>query len=96
MHKVLLGITLLLFGILTGFALWHHGYTGVILYQMQTFAGQQVFTDLSIALALISIWLFQDAKKINRNPWGWIFLTFFLGSFGPLMYLITRPSQIKS
>jgi hypothetical protein len=89
-QKALLGLTLFLFGVLTAITLWHHGYTGVVMYQMQTFAGQQVFSDLSIALTLIMVWMFQDARNLKRNPWGWIALTVFLGSFGPLLYLITR------
>lgn len=93
MKKFVLGITLLLFGILTGMALWHHGYTGVLMYQMRSYAGQQVFTDLSIALALISIWMYKDARSLQRNPWGWLILTLFLGSFGPLFYLITSPRK---
>lgn len=95
MQKILvLGVSLF-FGVLTGMTLWQHGYTEVIRYQMQTLTGQQVFVDLSIALALLMVWIFQDAKKRNRSPWIWIVLTLLFGSVGPLGYLITRPSQFK-
>ena len=96
MQKLCLGLTLILFAVLTGITLWHDGYTGVLTYQMQTFAGQQVFADLSIALTLIMVWMFQDAKQARRNPWIWIVLTLFLGSFGPLLYLITGPSPLNA
>ncbi len=96
MQKVLLGLAILFFGILTGITVWHHGYTEVIAYQMRAIPGQQVFLDLSIALALIMVWMYQDAKNRNCNPWGWIVLTLLLGSFGPLFYLITRSSKLSS
>jgi len=95
MPKIVLGITLLLFGALSGLAVQQHGYSGVLMYQMQTFAGQQVFADLTIALTLIMIWIYRDAKALNRNPWPWIVVTLILGSFGPLGYLISRPAQQK-
>ena len=62
MQKLILGITLLFFGALTGVTILYHGYSGVLLYQMQTFAGQQVFMDLSIALGLIMVWMFKMLK----------------------------------
>lgn len=95
MQKSLLLLTLLVFGGLTGLALWEHGFVGVLKYQMQNSAGQQVFMDLSIALGLAMVWMYRDAKAHQRNPWPWIVLTLIWGSFGPLFYLITQPRKTQ-
>ena len=90
MQRTLLIVTLVLFGALTAAALWQHGYWGIIAPHFQTFGGGQVLTDLVIALTLVMVWMWQDAKAIGRNIWPWLVVTLFLGSFGPLLYLFTR------
>lgn len=90
MQRSLIVITLILFGALTGVALWQHGYWGIIAPHFQSFGAGQVFADLVIALTLAMVWMWQDAKASGRNPWPWIAATLALGSFGPLVYLLTR------
>jgi hypothetical protein len=34
------------------------------------------------------MWMWCDATAQGRNPWPW---TLALGSFGPLLHLLTRP-----
>jgi hypothetical protein len=92
MQRGLIGITLILFGALSAAALWYHGYWGIIAPHFQSFGAAQVFVDLVIALVLVMVWMWQDAKASDRNPWPWIVATLALGSFGPLIYLLTRPS----
>ncbi len=92
MQRTLLTITLILFGALTAAALWQHGYWGIIAPLWQSFGGGQVLADLAIALTLILVWMWQDAKATGRNVWPWIIVTLVLGSFGPLIYLLTRPA----
>lgn len=46
--------------------------------------------DLVIALGLVLVWLVQDARAQGRNPWPWVAITLATGSFGPLLYLLTR------
>lgn len=93
MHRILLTITLILFGALTIAALWQHGYWGIIAPHFQTFGGGQVFADLVIALTLAMVWMWHDAKATGRNVWPWIVATLALGSFGPLVYLLTRKTK---
>ena len=50
----------------------------------------QVLADLAIALVLVLVWLWRDAKATGRNPVPWVVLTLATGSFGPLIYLLTR------
>jgi hypothetical protein len=89
MRKAILITVVCAFAILTGLALWRHGYWGIIAPHFQSFGAGQVFADLVIALSLAMLWMVKDAKKTGRNPTGWILLTLTLGSFGPLIYLLT-------
>ncbi len=93
MHKLLLIAVLVPFAALTAVALWQHGYLGIFTLHMQSSAGLQVLADLAIALILVLVWMWQDAQRLGRNPWPWIVATFALGSFGPLVYLLTRKSE---
>jgi hypothetical protein len=90
MARVLLIVTLLAFGALSAVALAHHGYFGIFALHFQTWAGMQVLIDLVIALTLVMIWMWRDARDAGRNVWPWIVATLALGSFGPLLYLLTR------
>jgi len=90
MQRGLIILVLILFGSLTAIALWQYGYWGILAPHFQSFGAAQVFADLVIALTLVMVWMWQDAKAAGRNPWPWIIATLFLGSFGPLIYLLTR------
>jgi hypothetical protein len=92
MERSLIVVTLILFGALSAAALWQHGYFGIFALHFQTFGGMQVLTDLVIALTLVLVWMWRDAKATGRNIWPWIIATLALGSFGPLVYLLTRKS----
>ncbi len=90
MQRPLLILTLLLFGALSAVALWQHGYWGIIAPHFQSFGGGQVLADLVIALTLVMVWMWHDAKAAGRNPWPWIAATLVVGSLSPLLYLLTR------
>jgi len=90
MQRILLLITLILFGALTAAGLWQEGPAGIVAPHFQSLAGSQVFVDLVIALSLVIVWIWRDAKAQGRNPWPWIIATLAVGSFGPLVYLLTR------
>ena len=82
-----------MFGALTAAALWHHGYWGIIEPHFRSFGAGQVLADLAIALTLVMIWMWRDARRRNRNAWPWILATVLVGSFAPLVYLLTRPAD---
>lgn len=88
MQRAILAIVLVAFAVLTGLALWQHGYWGIFQRLLESSAGVQVLTDLAIALGLFLVWMFRDARASDRNPWPWIAITLALGSFGPLLYLL--------
>lgn len=90
MSRILLVVTLVLFGALTAVALWFHGFWGIVAPHFRSFGPAQVFADLVIALTLVMVWVWRDARATGRNPWPWIVATLLLGSFSPLVYLLTR------
>lgn len=95
MHRALIAVVLVLFGALTAMALYQHGYWGIIAPHFQSTGAGQVFADLVIALVLVLIWIWRDARTTGRNPWPWVVATLALGSFGPLVYLLTRQPSLE-
>jgi len=90
MQRLLLTTALALLGAVTAAALWQHGYLGILAPHFQSWGGAQVLLDLAIALSLVLTWLWKDARATGRNPWPWLAATLVAGSFGPLLYLLTR------
>ncbi len=90
MKKLLLIPVLVPFSLLSLAALWKHGYWGLFEPAFHSLAAAQVLVDLIIALGLFLVWMWRDAGQSGRNPWPWLVLTLAAGSFGPLLYLLTR------
>ena len=90
MARILLVVTLVLFGALTSVAVWHHGYRGIFETMFQSWAGVQVLVDLAITLVLVLVWMWRDAQVLKRSVWPYVLITLVAGSFGPLLYLLTR------
>jgi hypothetical protein len=90
MSRILIVITLILFGTLTILAVWHDGITGVFASIFSSFGSAQIYVDLVIALVLTMVWIWHDAKATGRNAWPWIVATILVGTFSPLLYLLTR------
>jgi len=93
MKKLVLVVVLAAFSALTVAAVVQHGYVGIFEYQFRSLAGLQVLADLGVALLLVLVWLWQDARANARNPYPWVVLTLAAGSFGPLLYLLTAPRE---
>lgn len=87
-RRTLAIIVLVPFTLLTAYAVQQVGYIGIFDYQRHSPAGWQVLVDLVIALVLVLSWLIPEARRAGRNPWPWVLVTLFLGSFGPLVYLV--------
>lgn len=90
MIRTLIVLVLVVFGGLTAVALQQHGLWGIIAPHFQSTGPGQVFADLVIALTLVMVWMVRDARRLGRNPWPWVAGTLLTGSFGPLLYLLTR------
>ena len=89
MQKPILIVVLLLFGAQGIYVMSQVGYWGIWVNNLNHPAGQQVFTDLFIALSLVMLWMWRDAQRTQRNVWPWLLVTLVAGSFGPLIYLLT-------
>ena len=96
MQRTLLTITLVLFGALSAAALWQHGYWGIVAPHFRSLGAGQVLADLVIALTLVMVWMWHDAKACGRSPWPWIVATLAFGSFSPLIYLLTRKTPPRA
>ena len=95
MSRILIVITLILFGALTALAVWQDGITGIFASIFSSFGSAQIYVDLVIALVLIMVWIWRDAKATGRNAWPWIVATLVVGAFSPLLYLLSRKSPEK-
>jgi hypothetical protein len=93
MPRHLLILLLIPFSVLSAIAMWQHGYWGILAPHFQTFGAGQVLADLVIALSLVMFWMWRDAQRTGRNVWPWIIFTLIAGSFGPLIYLLTRKNS---
>ncbi len=90
MTRPLLILVFIAFAALSAVAVWQHGIVGIFAWQLQNTAGLQVLVDLVIALGLFCVWMWRDATAHGRRPLPWVVLTLLVGSFGPLLYLLTR------
>lgn len=90
---IALGSLLVGFLALTVFAVQHHGYAGFFDLALANWATRLLFVDLVIALGLCAVWMVQDARSRGAAFAPYLLLTLFLGSTGPLLYLILRQPQ---
>ena len=81
------------FSAFSGYAVYQYGYIGLFEQGLANAATIQVFLDLTIALSLVMVWMWQDARKQDISPLPYILLTLTLGSIGPLLYLVRRFSK---
>ena len=91
-QKVLSWILFVPFLLVSITAVQQFGYMGIINHGLVNSAGWQILLDLVIACLLLLTWIIPDAKANNRNPWPFVAITVVLGSFGPLLYLMTKKS----
>jgi hypothetical protein len=73
--------------------------TGVLGFYQQLLdspAAWQTLVDVGIALSLVLVWMWQDARRSGRSFWPWVPVTLLLGSFGPLLYLLRRPAGARA
>ncbi|WP_067100675.1 DUF2834 domain-containing protein [Marinomonas atlantica] len=83
-------LLLVLLTLVTVYAVADVGFIGIFRFQLSSPAGWQVLFDLIVALVLLFMWLIPDAKAKGRNPWIWVAVTCVVGSFGPLLYVVTE------
>ena len=87
---VILLVVIAGFAVLSTLALLDVGYLGILAPHFRSWGGAQVFTDLVILGVLSCLWMARDARAHGLSAWPFILITVFLGSFGPLFYLVAR------
>ncbi len=86
-------VAMVILGIPTILAFVNEGVMGFPNAITFSWASIQIYLDLVIAIVMVMVWMFRDAKKIGRNPWPWIAAAFVVGCFSPLAYLATRNAE---
>jgi hypothetical protein len=92
MNAKQIGLSLVLadFVALTGYAVYHYGYGAFLELPFTNAIAAQVCIDLVIALSFVVVWMWRDARARGVSPIPYVVITLFLGSIGPLVYLIRR------
>jgi hypothetical protein len=94
-QRIALGLVILAFGDLTAYAVYQHGYLAFFDLHQANAINLQIFADLVISLGLASIWMVSDARSRGISPVPYLLVTLFLGSFGPLFYLLRRTWGVR-
>jgi hypothetical protein len=88
--QLALAVVLLDFAALNVYAIAQYGLAGLFELCLANAATVLLFADLTIALSLVTIWMWQDARERGIAPLPYALITLALGSVGPLLYLIRR------
>ncbi|MEO8601210.1 MAG: DUF2834 domain-containing protein [bacterium] len=73
---------------LNAYVVFQLGYLGFMREAVSTLAGTAVLVDLTIALSLVLGWMWNDARRRGISAVPYMIVTLFLGSVGPLAYLL--------
>ena len=82
------------FAALEAWAVYEVGVMGIFAQALGSTGAMIAFVDLTIALSLVMIWMWQDARERGLGFVPYAVLTLTLGSVGPLLYLIRRESAV--
>src|SRR5215475_790972 len=87
-RRIALGIVLASFTALTAYAIEQHGLAGSLELCFANAATTTLFVDASIALGLLMMWMWDDARAQGRPCPPYALLTLVLGGAGPLLYRV--------
>ncbi len=90
--RIALGFVLAAFAALTAYTVHRYGAAESLALCFTNAATVTLFVDASIALGLIVIWMWQDARARGRSWLPYALLTVTAGSVGPLLYLVAGRS----
>ena len=92
MNAKQIGLSLVLadFTALSAYAVYQYGVVGLLQAVTANAATTTAFVDLVIALSLVMVWMWRDARDRGVSPLPYVALTLMAGSVGPLLYLIRR------
>ncbi len=87
---IVLLLVIAAFGVLSALALMSVGYFGILAPHFRSWGEGQVLADLVILAVMTCVWMRRDARERGLAAWPFVLVTVFLGSFGPLFYLVAR------
>jgi hypothetical protein len=94
-RTIALCVVIAAFGVLSALALMSVGYFGILAPHFRSWGEAQVLADLVILAALACVWMRKDAREHGLTAWPFIVATVFVGSFGPLFYLVAREWKMR-
>ena len=94
--KILLLVVLADFVAVTVWGIEQVGFVGLFTTLFASPAGIVGSADLVIALSLVALWMFRDAREQGISAVPFLVLTLLFGSVGPLLYLIRRPEPASA
>jgi len=86
----ILALVFLDFAALNAYVVSVHGYVGFWQAILSSPAGIAVLVDLTIAVGLIGVWMWNDSRERALPFLPYAVLALGFGSLGPLAYLIHR------
>jgi hypothetical protein len=94
--QIALAVVLADFSALTAYVVAQYGIVGLFEAVFANWATTLVMVDLTIALSMVVVWMWQDARERGMNPIPYALLTLGFGSVGPLLYLVRRAGQVEA
>ncbi len=88
--QIVLGLVLFDFAALTAYVIAQHGYLGFFELATANSATVLMGVDLLIALGLVALWMWRDARERGTSAIPYLLVTALFGSAGPLLYMIVR------
>ena len=73
---------------LNAYVLIQYGYMAAMREVVSTVPGILVLVDLTIALTMVGIWMWNDAKRRGVAVVPYLVVGLIFGSVGPLLYLL--------
>jgi hypothetical protein len=80
------------FGAFSLYAMWQVGYFGIWQAGMASVGAWQLLVDFVITSFLLLGYMARDARQNGRKLWPYALITLAAGSFGPMLYLLLKPS----
>jgi len=88
--RIGVALVLVAFAGLNVYVVWQYGYLGFWQLVTANAATIAAMVDLTIALALVTVWMWRDARARGVSLAPYLVLTATFGSIGPLLYLVVN------
>jgi hypothetical protein len=83
-------VALIAFSVYSAAIVVNHGYVGFLQLAWREPWAMQMLLDLTIGMVLFLVWAAGDSRARGLPFWPFALVTLFLGSVGPLAYLVVR------